>query len=127
MRIFLSKLLISAYLLLVVYKYAGDAILFEGMQRILSENINELQIDKANKEFLHLYLMKSTLFCLGVSFISLFSKNVLPKMFMIAGVALWAAFTVHFASPLDMKISVYTEHLLIIGGILYIAGSESFP
>jgi hypothetical protein len=54
------------------------------------------------------------------------SKNILPKFMTILGIVLWMYFGYHQQISISIKIKQYAEHLAILGGILYMAGSEYF-
>lgn len=52
------------------------------------------------------------------------SRNILPKLFNIAGLMLWLYFGSHPELVIQTAMVKILEEIAIIGGLLYIAGSE---
>ena len=61
-----------------------------------------------------------------MSLIVTFSKNLLPKVITIIGLALWIMFAFHPKLPELVMLMQRAENLAIAGALLFIGGSESF-
>ena len=125
MRLFVAKLAISGYLLMLAYTHYTQTILHNSLQQAVEANVEQLDIHSSNKEFLKTYLLNVMLLALSTSILMLFSHNVLPKVVCALGVGLWSYFSIFPGAPVTRMLAVkIMEEICIIGGLLFIAGSE---
>lgn len=64
------------------------------------------------------------LFAFWSSILTIISRNILPKIFNIAGLLLWLYFGSHPELIIQTAMVKIVEEIAIIGGLLYIAGCE---
>lgn len=64
------------------------------------------------------------LFTLWTSVLTIVSRNILPKMFNVAGLLLWLYFGSHPELIIQTAMIKIVEEIAIIGGLIFIAGSE---
>lgn len=126
MRLVLAKLLISTYLCFHAYQIIFAQYNAEAYRKVVEMNVEELDLHPSNKQFLNLYLLRFIAFCFATSIVAVFSKNLLPKMLTIVGIALWVFFTFHPKLPPSVKFMERCEHVAIAGAMLFIGGSEFF-
>lgn len=63
-------------------------------------------------------------FALGTSVLMSISRNILPKVICAVGLALWSYFSLFPGIPLERILLKIMEEVCIMGGLLFIAGSE---
>lgn len=61
-----------------------------------------------------------------MSLVTVFSKNLLPKVITIIGIALWICFAFHPKLPASTMLMQRAENMAVAGALLFIGGSESF-
>jgi len=125
MRLFVAKLPISAYLLMLAYTHYTQTILHNTLQQAVEANVDQLDMHDRNKDFLKIYLVNVMLIALSTSVLMLFSHNVLPKVVCAGGLALWSYFSMFPGIPMNRMLAFkIMEEICIISGLLFIAGSE---
>jgi hypothetical protein len=63
-------------------------------------------------------------FAFGTSVLMAISRNILPKVICAIGLGLWSYFSLFPGIPLERILLKIMEEVCIIGGLLFIAGSE---
>jgi hypothetical protein len=126
MRLVISKLLLSCYLCFLAYQLLFSRYTSESLGKVLTMNVEALGLSDTNTEFLRIYLSKIIAFCFAVSLVTVLSKNLLPKLIVIVGIALWIGFAFHPKLAPSTMLMQRAENVAIAGALLFIGGSEYF-
>ena len=126
MRLVLAKSIISAFLCYQTYLLTYEQTSSKAIQKVVMLNIASLQLHNKNTEFLNQYLYLCISCCFLVSVLTVVSKNLLPKIIVIAGIMLWLVFGFHPQLQPQIRFMQKCEYMTVVGGLLFIGGSEYF-